>query len=308
MSGPVFVRGGMGALSAALEACARAMGAEIRTESEVARIETERGAVRGVTLTSGEHIEAGAVVSDADPRRTFLSLLDPAALTPEFVTAARGIRARAGVAMVTFAVNGLPPAPEDSGDVAAALAGRVQIGASVAELEQAFDAAPAGALPDRPALQLFVPTLSDPDLAPAGQHVVTAWAQAVPRSLGEEGDDDEGWGEGRDRLADSVTAMIEEVLPGFGERVVDRAVVAPPDLEKHFAATGGCLFDADLGLDQALYLRPLPGWYGYRAPVEGVYLCGSGTHGGGGITGLAGRNAAARVLEDLEAKAKRRAG
>ncbi len=308
MSGPVFVRGGMGELSAALGACARAMGAEVRTESEVSRIESERGVARGVTLTSGDHIEAGVVVSGADPRRTFLNLLDPSVLAPEFLVAARGIRASAGVALVSFALDALPHGPAGIGAAEEVFAGRIQVGATLAELEGAFDAAPAGMLPARPLLQLFVPTVADPDLAPAGKHVMSAWVQAVPLRLVEhatdgEGDDPDGWLTGREVLADRVTGLVESVLPGFAERVVGRAVLAPPDFERHFAATGGSLFDADMGLDQSLYLRPMPRWSGYRTPVSGLYLCGSGTHGGGGITGLAGRNAARRVLDDLEAAA-----
>jgi phytoene dehydrogenase-like protein len=310
MAGPAYVRGGMGALAAALAASARAAGAEIRTGAEVVRIEAERGAARGVTLASGDHVEAGVVVSGVDPRRTLLQLLDPSALTPEFVLAARGIRATAGVALVSFALDRLPHGPGGVGEAADVFAGRVQIGASVADLERAFDAAPAETLPERPTLQLFVPSISDPELAPEGRHVLTAWVQAVPMRLEAHAGDDrggeDGWVTGRDVLADRVTGLIEDALPGFADHIVARAVAAPPDLEEQFAATGGCLFDVDLGLDQALYLRPLPGWSGYRTPVTGVYLCGSGCHGGGGITGLAGRNAARRVAEDLRSAASGR--
>jgi phytoene dehydrogenase-like protein len=115
------------------------------------------------------------------------------------------------------------------------------------------------------------------------------------------GEGEDGWQQGREALADAVVAVIEEALPGFGDRVRARQVLAPPDLEARFAASGGCLYDVDVCLDQALFLRPLPGWCRHRTPIGGLYLCGSGTHGGGGVSGLAGRNAAAQVLADLKA-------
>lgn len=313
-AGPVLPQGGMGALGDALAAAARAAGAEVRTESEVERIEIDGGEARGVTLTSGGHIEAGVVVSDADPRRTLLTLVDAATLRPEFVFAAQCIRARAGVALVSFALDGLP----DAGSDTSALAGRIQIGASLPDVERAFDAAPMGALPQRPLVHLMFPTISDAGLAEDDKHVATAWVQAVPREIrvedsdggdsGDGGDGGDGWGAGREALARSVVAVIDEVLPGFSDRIVAHKVTAPPDFEERFGVTNGCLFGADLTLDQALYLRPLPGWYGYRTPVHGLYLCGSGTHGGGGITGLAGRNAAQRVLADAKSAATGRSG
>jgi phytoene dehydrogenase-like protein len=299
-AGPVLPQGGMGTLGEALAAAARAAGAEVRTESEVDRIEIDGGEARGVTLTAGGHTEAGVVISDADPRRTLLTLVDAAELRPEVVSAAQGIRTRAGVALVSFALDGLPDAGPDTD----ALAGRIQIGASLPDIERAFDVAPAGALPERPLVQLLFPTVTDAGLAEDGKQVATAWVQAVPRQVGAgNGAAGDGWDGGRETLARSVVAVIDEVLPGFSDRIVAHKVTAPPDFEERFGATNGCLFGADLSLDQALYLRPLPGWYGYRTPVRGLYLCGSGTHGGGGITGLAGRNAAQRVLADAKATA-----
>jgi phytoene dehydrogenase-like protein len=297
----------MGALADALAAAARAMGAELRLDSEVAAIDSEGGAARGVTLASGEHLEADSVLSDVDPRTTLLELVDPAALEPEFLFAARGIRARAGVALVSFGLDALPEAPGGS-DV---LAGRVQIGARLADIERAFDGVPAGRLPERPFVQLLFPTVADPSLAADGRHVATAWVQAVPRRIAtgvalggapEYGATD-GWEEGREQLANAVVAVIEEALPGFADRITAHRVSAPPDFEADFGAPDGCLYDADLGLDQSLYLRPLAGWYGYRTPLRGLYLCSSGSHAGGGITALAGRNAAQRVLDDRKARA-----
>jgi phytoene dehydrogenase-like protein len=301
LSGPVLPRGGMGALGEALAAAARSAGAEIRLESEVVRIDTDAGTARGVTLITGSHIEASAVVSDADPRRTLLELLDATDLTPEFRLTVSGMRARAGVALLSFGLDGLP---EGAGQGGAAFGGRIQIGGRVADIERAFDDAPDGRLPQRPFVQLLFPTVADPGLADGGKHVATAWVQAVPQRLASA--DGDGWKDGRRALADAVVTVIDEALPGFSDRIVAHEVTAPPDLEDRFVAGQGCLYDADLGLEQALYLRPLPGWYGYRTPLAGLYLCGSGTHGGGGITGLAGRNAAQRVRGDLEARAARK--
>jgi phytoene dehydrogenase-like protein len=300
-------RGGMGALADALTASARAMGAELRLDSDVVSIDSEGGAARGVTLASGEHLEAEIVLSDVDPRTTLLELVDPAALEPEFLFGARGIRARPGVALVSFGLDALPEAPGGA-DV---LAGRVQIGARLTDIERAFDGVPAGRLPERPFVQLLFPSATDPSLATEGSHVATAWVQAVPRRIAigvavggapEYGATD-GWEEGREQLANAVVAVIEEALPGFADRITAHRVSAPPDFEADFGAPDGCLYDADLGLDQALYLRPLAGWYGYRTPLRGLYLCSSGSHAGGGITALAGRNAAQRVLDDRKARA-----
>jgi len=232
------------------------------------------------------------VVSDADPRRTLLGLVDPGLLEPEFLAAVANIRARGGVAVVSFALDGLP-----SFD----FQGRIQLG-GLHDIERAFDAAQDGRLPDRPLVQLTIPSLLDNRVAPEGGHVATAWVQTVPRHLRSAANgDQDGWRQGREALADAVVAVIEEALPGFGDRVRARRVLAPPDLEARFAASGGCLYDVDVCLDQALFLRPLPGWCRHRTPIDGLYLCGSGTHGGGGVSGLAGRNAATQVLADLKA-------
>jgi len=291
-AGPSFVAAGMGALAAALEGAARAAGAEVRTGAEVTLIDAGPGGARGVTLADGGHVECETVVSDADPRRTLLGLVDPGLLEPEFLAAVANIRARGGVAVVSFALDGLP-----SFD----FQGRIQLG-GLHDIERAFDAAQDGRLPDRPLVQLTIPSLLDNRVAPEGGHVATAWVQTVPRHLRSAANgDQDGWRQGREALADAVVAVIEEALPGFGDRVRARRVLAPPDLEARFAASGGCLYDVDVCLDQALFLRPLPGWCRHRTPIDGLYLCGSGTHGGGGVSGLAGRNAATQVLADLKA-------
>ena len=284
-SGPMFVKGGLGCLSDALSAAAQAAGAEVRTEAEVGLIATTDALLQGVTLCNGDHVEASIVVSDLGPRRTLLSLVDPGKLAPEFINAVSTVRARGGVGVVSFALDGIPDPPEGSAEVS--LSGRVQIGASVVEQERAFDAMQCGELAEKPFLQLTIPTLADPGLAPDGKHVATAWVLGVPDNF--------------DSLEESVASGIETALPGFTSRVVGCAVATPSDIEERYGATNGCLFGVDVSLDQALFLRPLPGWYRYNTPLRGLYLCGSSTHAGGGITGLPGRNAARQIIEDLKA-------
>ena len=282
--GPQFVAGGLGRFSEALSSAAVAAGADVRTESEVASIDTHGGGAQGVTLVDGGHVEAAVVVSDADPRRTFLSLIDGGALDPDFIGAAANIRAHGGVGVVSFALDGLPETPGAAAENQ--LAGRIQIGASVVDQERAFDARQDGNLAAQPFLQLSFPSLADPGSAPAGKQTATAWILGVPDDV--------------ESLADSTAAAIEDVLPGFAAKVSGAAALTPVGIEAGYGATNGCLFDVDVSLDQALFLRPLPGWYGYRTPLRGIYLCGSGTHAGGGITGLPGRNAARRIIGDLK--------
>ena len=297
VAGPVFVRGGLGTLGEALGTAARAAGAELRTAAEVRAISDDLGRATGVVLADGDLVEAGTVLSGTDPRTTLLSLANPRAFDPEFTRAASNIRVRGSAAVVMFALRGLPQLRDDLAgvpDSTSVLGGRIQIGPSIEYLERAFDAGCHGGLPERPFVQLTIPSLRDPALAPDGKHVATAWVQTVPRYL-----DGEDWEQGRERLADAVGSVIDGVLPGFTGLVESRSVTAPPDIEQRFGLAGGCLYHADVSLDQALYLRPMAGWSQYRTPLRGLYLCGAGTHGGGGITGLAGRNAAHQVLDDL---------
>ena len=298
LGGPTFVRGGGGALTAALAAAARDAGAEIRTSATVRQITAELGRVTGVVDDDGDSFEGGVVLSNADPKRTFLGLVDPTILAPEFVTAVRNIRSRPGVGIVAFALDGLPRFAANGGGAGideAALRGYLQVGSSVENLERSFDAAKYGGIPEHPYVRLTIPSLTDASLAPDGKHVAVAWVQTVPYELTHG-----SWEEGREALGDAAVAAIEELAPGFASLVRQRLVVGPADIEARFGATGGCLYHAELSLDQALYLRPLPGWARYRTPLEGLYLCGSGTHGGGGLNGLPGHNAALQVLDDLK--------
>ena len=287
---PRFAAGGTGALIEALRRAAEAAGATVRTSAEVARIRTKKAAAGGVTLASGEEIAARLVISNADPKTTLLRLVEPLDLEPSAVLAARAVRSRGTVAIVKLALDRLPAftgAPEDPRH----LAGRIQIGADLDELERAFDDTKYGRMPARPYLDLTIPSIADPSLAPEGRHVLSAWVQFPPYHLREKSWDDAG-----DELADVVVRRIAEHAPGFADAVVARDVLTPLDLERRFGVSEGCLYHAEPALDQCLYMRPMPRWGRYQMPIENLYLCGSGTHGGGGLTGLAGRNAARRIL------------
>ncbi len=283
---PRPAKGGTGALTEALRKAAEAAGATLRTEAEVKRVLLKKRTVTGVALASGEEITASAVISNADPRTTLFGLVGPIHFEPSFVLATRNIRSRGTVAIVRFALDALPSfarAPDDP----AHLAGRIQIGASLDELEQAFDDTKYDRLPRRPYLDLSIPTIADPILAPEGQHVLSAWVQFPPYDLREK-----SWDEARDDLGAIVEQRIEGHAPGFSDRILARDVLTPLDLEQRFGISGGCLYHAEPALDQFLYMRPMPGWSQHRMPIEGLYLCGAGTHGGGPLSGLAGRNAA----------------
>ena len=287
---PRATSGGTGALTDALRKAAEAGGASVRTEAEVDRIVVKKGATTGVVLASGEEIPASVVVSNADPRTTLLSLVDPVLLEPSFVLAAQSVRSRGALAIVKFALDELPAftgAPSGP----AHLAGRIQIGACMDDLEKAFDETKYGELPERPYLDLTIPTIADPSLAPEGKHILSAWVQFPPYHLR-----GRTWDDARDDLGAVVVRRIEEHAPGFSDRILATSVLTPLDLERRFGMTGGCLYHVEPALDQFLYMRPLPRWSRHRMPIDGLYLCGAGTHGGGPLSGLAGRNAARAIL------------
>jgi phytoene dehydrogenase-like protein len=291
----VHVRGGLGALTQALAEAARGFGAEVRTGAEVERIVAADGRVTGVVLRGGEEVAARAVVSGLDPQRTFLRLLDPAVLDPEDVLRLRSFRAQGAVSKVNLALDGLPAFPAAGGeDPASLLAGRIHVGEGIDELERGFDDAKYGGISRRPYLDLTIPTLADPSLAPAGKHVLSVHVQWTPYRL-REGD----WASRRSEVGELVLRTLEEYAPGLAARVVHRQVLTPADLEGEFGMTGGHPFHGEHALDQFFVARPLLGWARYRAPIQGLYLCGAGTHPGGGVTGGPGANAAREVLKDL---------
>ena len=284
-----FVKGGIGALSEALAAAARAHGAEIRTETEVERILVEDNAATGVVLTGGEEIPAGRVVSGADPRRTFFGLVGAPRLGPEFNRKVGNIRMRGTTAVLHLLLDALPPLR----DAEQRLAGHTVVAPDLDYLERASDAAKYGRCSARPHLDMVVPTLHDSTLAPAGRHLASIQIRYAPHQLREGSWDD---GPTRDDLLATVLDMLDEFLPGMRDRIVDHRLVTPLDLERHIGLTCGDEYHGRMGLDQLLFMRPIAGWARYRTPVEGLFLCGSGCHPGGGVTGGPGRLAAGAIL------------
>lgn len=296
-AGPAtFVRGGMGALTQALAAAARGFGAEIRTGATVTRIATKDGAATGVVLSTGEEIPARAVVSNADPKRTLLGLVDPVDLDPDFIQKIRNYRAMGAVAKVNLALSGLPgfsAAAAAGGDARSVLSGRIHIGPDIDYLERAYDAAKYGDFSPHPYCDATIPTIADPSLAPAGQHVLSVIAQFAPYKL--KGD----WKARREALGDAVVETLAAYVPGLKGLVVGRQVLTPVDLEETYGVSGGHVLHGEPALDQLFTMRPLLDWAQYRTPVRGLYLCGSGTHPGGGVTGAPGFNASREIRKDL---------
>jgi phytoene dehydrogenase-like protein len=296
-----FVRGGLGALTRAMAEAAQDAGAEIRCNAEVARITVKDGEAVGVVLSSGEEIVAKIIASGADPKRTLLALTDPLHLDPSVVLKLRNYRSAGTLAKVNLALDAVPHfrALSESNGAAgitsgAALSGRIHIGPEIDYLERAFDASKYGRFSERPYLEITIPSLTDPSLAPAGKHVMSICAQFAPYQLREG-----NWEQQRDALGDVVVKTLAEYAPDLPEKILARQMVTPLDLEREYALTGGHPFHGELALDQLFTMRPLLDWSRYRTPVQGLYLCGSGTHPGNGLTGASGMNAAREILRDL---------
>ena len=294
-----FPRGGLGEFTRALSEAAQKAGAEIRTQAEVARIQTKNGAVSGVALANGDEIACEAVVSGVDPKRTFFQLLDPAQLDPVFAMRMKNFRVRGTAAKVHLALGDLPTFPALSNAVAAdgfreALSGRIHIGYEIDYLEKAFDAWKYGEISQAPYLDVTIPTILDPSLAPEGKHVLSAYFQFAPYRLRQR-----SWKERRGELANIVLKALGEYSPNFATLVEGAQVVTPEDLESTYGFTGGHIFHGELALDQIFTMRPVMDWARYQTPVRGLFLCGNGTHPGNGLTGASGANAAKEIIHEL---------
>lgn len=289
----VFARGGPGAVPGALAAAVVAAGGEVRTGASVGRVRRDGDAARGVTLGSGEEIDALIVVSGLDPRTTLLDFVDPEALGPRLGWRAGNIRAQGATAKVNYALSDLPSFTAAAGN-ASLLRGRVLIAPSMGYLDLAMRAAKYSQTAQAPLLEVTIPSLVDPDLvAPVGRgkvrrvkHVMSVIAQSAPYDAQQT------------EVGDIVSRTIEDYAPGFGDLVAERQVLTPRDIERDYGAKGGHPMHAEVALDQFYAWRPLHGLGRYRMPLRGLYLCGSGAHPGGGVTGLPGRLAARAVLED----------
>jgi phytoene dehydrogenase-like protein len=280
------VRGGPGALTRALAAAAQGAGATIRTHAPVERIVIADGRATAV-IVNGERIEAGRVISAVDPKTTFLRLIDPVDLTPDFAAKLRSYRAAGSVAKINLALSALP----DFGVDRTALAGRIHIGAGLDYLERAFDHAKYGELSSAPWLDVTLPSILDPGLAPDGAHVASIYAHYAPYHL-RAGD----WDSAREQLLRATVGVLERHAPGIGRQVVAAQVITPADLEATYGMTGGHIFHGELALDQMFTMRPLLGYARYVTPIAGLFLCGAGTHPGGFLSGASGRLAARTIL------------
>jgi phytoene dehydrogenase-like protein len=308
MAPAVVPKGGMGALTAALANAARARGAEIRTGARVAHIRMREGAARGVVLDSGEEIAARGVVSGVDPRQTLLALIDGAELGPAVASRMRAYRCTGTAAKLNLALSRLPrfrglaepwqPREWDVGPEGVLpheLTGRIHIGPSVDDLERAFDAVKYGEISPRPTLDVTVPSVIDRGLAPPGEHVMSIHAQYVPYAPR-----DGGWTAARrDELVKAIVQTIAIYAPDLPDTIVAHQLLTPVDLEAKLGLSGGHLLHGEPALDQLFFMRPLLGWAQYRTPIPGLYLCGSGTHPGGVVSGACGANASRAILAGL---------
>jgi phytoene dehydrogenase-like protein len=291
-----FASGGMGGLTEALAKAALSAGAEIRTGADVARILTNENNATRVALKSGEEISARAIVSNADPRTTFLKLVDPVDLDPTFLLKVNNYRAAGVSAKINLALSGLPKFTGiNESDAETKLSGRIHVGPDIDYLERAFDAAKYGDYSPAPYLDITVPSLSDPTLAPAGAQVMSIYVQYAPYTL-KTGD----WNARRDEFADNVIKVLADYAPGLQDLIVARQVITPLDLEQTYGLSRGHIHHGEQSLDQFFTFRPIIGWAQYRAPIKGLYLCGAGTHPGGGVTGGPGANAAREIIKDLK--------
>jgi phytoene dehydrogenase-like protein len=289
--------GGPGVVTRAMADAAREAGADIRTGAEVQRILVKDGAVAGVVLADGTQIPATTVISGADPKRTFLWLIDPVELEPDFMTRIRNYRCPGTVAKLNFGLRGLPAFRGVTGDPAAALRGRVHVGPGIDYLERAFDASKYGETSAAPYLDIAFPSIADPSMAPSGRHVMSVHMQYAPFTLR-----GGSWNGHGDALAGLVLRTLEAYAPGVTALVEHRQVITPLDLEQVYGLTGGQINHGELALDQLFTMRPTLGWADYRTPITGLYLCGSGTHPGNGLTGASGQNAAREILKHTRSR------
>jgi phytoene dehydrogenase-like protein len=291
-----FPRGGMGGVTKALAAAARSLGAEIRTDAEVARIRTRAGRVTGVTLATGEDIDAATVVTTAHPQISFLRLLDPAVLPAEFVEDIRGWQTRSGTVKINLALGRLPVFASHPGFDPQVHGGTIVLAESLDDIENAFQEAVSGRPSSLPFADICIPSVFDDSLAPAGQHVMSLFTQWVPYQYADAPQE-----AALAAYADRVIARVEAVAPGFADSILHRQVIGPHQMQEEYGLVGGNIFHGELSLGQMFHARPAAGYADLRTPVRGLYQAGSATHGGGGVTGIPGRNVVRQILADARA-------
>jgi phytoene dehydrogenase-like protein len=283
-------RGGPGAIVTAMAEAAREAGAKIRTGAAVERILVRDERVTGVVLSNGEEIKARVVVSAADPKTTFLRLGDPVDLAPDFITKVRNYRSHGTIAKVNLALSMLPAFSGATPDV---LSGRIHIGPDVDYLERAFDHAKYGEFSSEPWLDISIPSILDPQLAPSGAHVMSMYVHVAPHTLR-----GMSWEAAREPLQKAIMRTLDRFAPGIERLIIAGDLITPEQLEREYGFAGGHVFHGELALDQLLTMRPILGYAQYRGPIAGLYLCSGGTHPGGFFTGASGRNAAREIVRD----------
>jgi phytoene dehydrogenase-like protein len=287
-----LARGGTGMISNSIAAAAREAGVEIRTEAPIAKILVRDGRTRGVVLQNGDEIEADIVSSSVDPRITFMKMLGKEHLPDEFVEGVSRYKFRGSSGKVNLALDGLPNFTCLPGE-GHHLRGAISISPGIDYMERAYDDAKYGRFSRNPYVDIVIPTLTDPSIAPPGKHVMSCFVQYAPYHLAEG-----NWDEQREAFGDAVINTLSQYAPNLKDIILHRQVVTPLDLERDWGLSEGNIFQGELSLEQLFFLRPVPGWANYRTPVKGLYMCGSATHPGGGIMGAPGRNAAHAVLQD----------
>lgn len=291
-----FAAGGIGSVTQAMASAAKAAGTEIRTNADVAEIRVKDGVAVAVVLKSGEEISAKAVISNADPKRTLLKLVDPIHLAPDFALKLQHYRMMGTVGKVNLALGGLPNFTALKNGTSAGLHGRIQISHGIDYLERAFDESKYGDFSKQPYLEVTIPSVTDPSLAPAGKHVMSIYMQYAPYKLKSD------WESQRKPLGDTVVKTLAQYAPNLPDLVLAAQVITPKDLEATYGLTAGQIFHGELALDQFFTMRPLLDWGRYRTPIAHLYLCGSGTHPGVGLTGGSGANAAREIVKELKGR------
>jgi phytoene dehydrogenase-like protein len=285
-----FARGGTGAISNAIASAAREAGVEIRTEAAVERISVRGGQATGVVTTNGDELEADLVLSSVDPHLTFLRFLDAKELPEDFVAEVQRYKFRGSSGKVNLALDALPeftclPGPGPH------LRGAVSISPGVDYMERAYDQAKYGEFSSRPYIDMVIPTLTDPSVAPPGKHILSCFVQYAPYKLASG-----NWDQQREAFGDTVIDTIAEYAPNLRDIILHRQVLTPLDIERQFGLTEGNIFQGELTLEQLFFARPVPGWAQYETPIRNLWMCGSATHPGGGIMGAPARNCARRIL------------
>jgi phytoene dehydrogenase-like protein len=289
-----FARGGMGTISRVIADAARHYGAKIKTQTAIDQVLIKNGRAYGVVLSSGDDIEAKVIVSGVDPKRTFLKMIDAEHLESEFLRQVDAFKIRGSSAKVNLALDALPNFTSLPGD-GPHLAGAISISPSIDYIERAYDDAKYGEFSRRPYLDVIIPSMLDPSMAPPGKHVMSIFVQYAPYHL-----KNGSWPDKREALGDTVIDTLSEYAPNLKNIILHRQVVTPWDLEQEFGLTEGNIFQGELTLDQLFFLRPLPGWAKYRTPIKNLYMCGACTHPGGGVMAASGRLAALEILKDLK--------